>query len=130
MTSMGKLIVFEGLVDSLLQSHAETLEARLKKQGTPAFLTQEPSRGPLGNQIRLIIQGFLNVTDPAALAVYLAADRCDHLRHDHGILRRIEQGEIVICCRYALSSYAAYGFAEKGIDLDWLRAINQPFRRP
>ena len=37
----GKLIVFEGLVDSLLQAYAEKLEARLKERGIVTYLTQD-----------------------------------------------------------------------------------------
>jgi dTMP kinase len=126
----GKLIVFEGLSDSILQAAADSLQTRLKARGISAFVTQQPSRGPLGNQIRLITQGYLKVLDAGALAVYLAADCCDNMNHEHGILPRIEQGETVLCCRYVLSSYAYYDFAHKGISIEWLRTVNAPLRRP
>src|SRR5947207_3497855 len=104
-----KFIVFEGPDGNVIREQAQRLYARLREREIKADLTREPSTGPIGGQIRLILAGRLDITDPQTIAAYFAADRSDHLRSESGILNRLNNEEHVICARYILSSYAYHG---------------------
>jgi len=126
MSVEGKLIVLEGIDDAVLHAQSERLYHWLRGQGIAAEQTQEPTYGPVGAQIRLYQQGRLEL-DPASLALFWTADRMDHLRREDGILSWMAEGYHVLCTRYLLFSYA---YQLHQIDLDWLRQINAPCRRP
>lgn len=111
----GKLIVLEGLDGSGTTTQIHLLGQRLGRL-QPAYLTHEPSDGPLGLQIRMVLEHLVRV-DPATLAALFAADRADHLYHDDGgggIVARLRSGTHVVTDRYYLSS-----FAYQGMNLDW-----------
>ncbi len=122
----GKFIVLEGIDSQVLQEQAESLYSSLRKDRVRVLLTREPSDGPFGSQIRLILDGRLDV-DEATLALFFATDRMDHLNKRGGILERLESGEHVICMRYCLSSFAYQALHS---DLKWLRWINAECRPP
>ena len=125
----GKFIVLEGLDGANLSYHSRHLAQKLTGRGLLVFQTREPSDGPIGRDIRLALNGRLEL-DKITLAVLFAADRMDHLyREKTGILARLEKGEWVISDRYYLSHYA-YQTAEGGFDFDWLVALNQFARDP
>ena len=68
----------------------------------------EPTSRPEGQLIRRILKGELQA-DPGTVAFLFAADRHEHLHGTQGILQRLQQGEVVICDRYVLSSLAYQG---------------------
>jgi dTMP kinase len=123
----GKFIVFEGPDGNVLREQAQRLYARLRERGIKVHLTREPSTGPIGGQIRQILDQRLDITDPQTIAAYFMADRSDHLHSENGILSHLANGEHVICVRYILSTYAFQGL---NLDMEWLRALNQPFPVP
>ena len=122
----GRLVVLEGLDGAgtttqvvLLQrqlSARNTFRARSGRVPRPVYVTREPSDGPIGLQIRMVLERRVRA-DPATLAALFAADRMDHLYHQGGqggIVHHLRSGVHVISDRYYLSS-----FAYQGMNLDW-----------
>ncbi len=127
-------IVIEGTDGSGLSTQAERLEKRLREEGREAYLTKEPTVGPAGAMIRLILSGRLvppkdapqsKPFQPETLALLFAADRMDHLHTD--IIPKLNIGVTVICDRYYLSSYAFQGV---DVEVEWLRKINSHCLKP
>lgn len=127
MEGSAKFIVLEGIDTQELEDQGERLYSRMREERLKVHLTREPSDGPFGSQIRLILDGRMKV-DEKTLALFFATDRMDHLnKTDSGILARLESGEHVICLRYYLSSFAYQAIHS---DLKWLRWINSACRSP
>jgi dTMP kinase len=94
-------------------------------------LTCEPTAGPIGKLIRRALMRQLShrgrpyaLTDPT-LALLFAADRLDHLRRE--VVPALEDGKLVICDRYLLSSLAYQGLA---VSPSWVEEINRPAIAP
>ncbi|AZR74882.1 dTMP kinase [Anoxybacter fermentans] len=127
-------IVFEAIDGSGTSTQARLLYEYLFNQGYRVFLTEEPTSGPIGNLIRLALKGRFKMTgdkrlDDRQLAFLFAADRHDHLYNEvDGIMRKIEEGWIVICTRYILSSLVYNCNDEK--ELEFVRHLNSEFPLP
>ena len=115
----GKFIVFEGIDGSGLTTQAGLLRGWIESQGRECYLTKEPSDGPAGSVIRLVLANRLSLGSEA-LALLFAADRVDHLATD--IEPKLAAGINVISDRYYLSSLA---YQSLDCDLSWLRDINR-----
>ncbi len=120
-----RFIVFEGLDGAGTTTQAARLQAYLTLQGTPTFLTNEPTPGPIGTFIRRLLSG----KEPAsegnrpgehAMGLLFAADR---LAHSRAIKAHLEQGEHVICDRYLLSSMA-YQTLDPEVTASWVIDVN------
>jgi dTMP kinase len=126
----GHLIAVEGLDGSGTTTQVRLLRERLERsldRSCPVHVTYEPSEGPIGLQIRLVLQHRVKM-DPAALAALFAADRMDHLYHrEGGIAGWLERGTHVISDRYYLSSLAYQGMT---MDWDWLWDMHERCIRP
>ncbi len=125
MKRRGRFLVLEGLDGAGTTTQASRLVAWLEASGRKAHLTAEPSRGPVGTQIRHVLSGRLRGAggadfDPRALALLFAADRLDHWASEIG--PRLEQGVDVVSDRYVLSSLAYQSVATG--DAAWVAAIN------
>lgn len=129
MSDTGFFIVIEGIdaagTTTQVSKVAETLEARYRDESaypTPAVhTTKEPTEGPIGSTIQTALSGRLDLDD-TSLALLFAADRVDH--GEATIKPLLEDGHIVISDRYYLSSFA-YQQTVDGLDLDWIRTINE-----
>lgn len=131
----GLFIVFEGIDGSGVTTQAHRLKEYIRRSlGLPVHLTKEPTDGPVGGLIRMILakrvgvpadDGRLETIDPRSLALLFAADRIDHLQVD--ILPKLENGITVVCDRYYLSSFA---YQSLHMDLEWLEEINSACRPP
>jgi dTMP kinase len=124
----GKFVVIEGLDGAGATTQIRLLHRRLS--GSRAvYVTHEPSEGPAGLQIRMVLQHRI-VMDAAALAALFAADRLDHLYHQEGgggIVARLSRGIDVLTDRYYLSSFAYQGM---DLDWDWIWHMHAPCIRP
>jgi len=124
----GRFIVIEGLDGAGTTTQVRLLHRRL--QGVSAVhLTYEPSEGPVGLQIRMVLQNRV-VVDPAVLAALFAADRMDHLYHrvrEGGIVAHLERGCAVLSDRYYLSSLAYQGMTQ---EWGWLWHMHARAIRP
>jgi len=146
--ALGKFIAFEGIDGSGLTTQVDLLRRALDKQGWMSFLTKEPTDGPAGGIIRLVLRHRLLAArnrmtasrskaggpqqiepeglNPATVALLFAADRMDHLSGD--VIPMLEQGVTVITDRYWLSSFAYQTAGD--LELDWVRQINSKALRP
>ena len=118
----GKFIVFEGIDGSGKSSHAVLLKERLEQEGYRVFLTQEPSDGEAGKLLRRCLTGESDLPEQAIAGLFMT-DRIDHvLNPATGLLRHLEQGEIVLCDRYYFSSFA---YNSMYAPMDWIIEINR-----
>jgi len=128
----GRFIVFEGLDGAGTTTQVELLARRLQQRGASereVFVTHEPSDGPLGLQIRMVLAHRTRM-DAATLAALFAADRVDHLYHvdgEGGIVAHLRAGVDVIADRYHVSSFAYQGM---NLDWDWLWVMHAHCIRP
>ena len=129
-------IVIEGLDGAGSTTQAGLLKSWFAARGVPAHLTWEPTDGPVGSLLRLILagrvvnlprEGAAPAPDEAILALLFAADRLDHL--DNQVVPYLDDGVHVISDRYYLSSMA-YQTINQGLDLAWVRQVNARCRRP
>ncbi|MDR2471826.1 MAG: dTMP kinase [Treponema sp.] len=74
----------------------------------PLFATAEPTGGPVGRLIRLILEGGETVTGET-LARLFAADRAEHLYAPGGLVERCRRGELAVSDRYTPSSLVYQG---------------------
>lgn len=109
-TNLGlkNFIVFEGIDGSGTTTQMAYLASVFSQRKTAVFFTAEPTERPEGKLIRRILKGDIDAA-PGTVAHLFAADRYQHLYGNDGILEHLEQGEIVICDRYVLSSLAYQG---------------------
>ena len=104
-------VVFEGTDGSGTTTQLSRLDKRLSESGfsRPAyFLTCEPTNSPVGALIRSALKKDIGL-HADTLARLFAADRCEHLYGEGGIVQRCSRGELVICDRYILSSLVYQG---------------------
>lgn len=133
----GLFMVIEGIDGAGTTTQAERYAAHLRARGRAVHVTREPSSGPVGSLIRLVLTH--RVPLPAAssshtMALLFAADRLDHVAHE--VASALEQGAVVISDRYDLSSLAyqsasgAASPAERAALTSWIRELNRFARRP
>jgi dTMP kinase len=125
-SKIARFIVFEGLDGAGTTTQSQLLHQELVARGTPSALTSEPTTGPIGRVVREYLSG-INAIDPRTIAHLFAADRCEHLYGESGILEEAESGKVVICDRYKYSSLA-YQSVQAGESL--VRALNEAFPEP
>jgi dTMP kinase len=124
----GILVAFEGLDGAGTTTQVRLLAERLCHMRS-VWVTHEPSDGPAGLQIRMVLAHRIK-TDAATLAALFAADRLDHLYHtdgDRGMAIHLQAGTDVITDRYYVSSFAYQGM---NLDWDWLWDMHAPCIRP
>lgn len=132
----GKFIVIEGLDGSGSTTQCWKLRELLTGKGWAIWYTQEPSNGPMGLMLRLILLGRIKIDSEEgifeehsrqSLALLFASDRIDHLYHE--IIPALKEGINVICDRYYLSSYA-YQLSDNRRNFEWLQKINSKTLKP
>jgi dTMP kinase len=134
----GLFIVLEGVDGAGTTTQSLRLQEKLQAKGVAAQVTQEPSKGPVGMLLRLVLSGRIVVPLAGApgapswttLALMFAADRMDHLEAE--VLPLLKSGVTVISDRYYHSSIA-YQSCTGGSsvqDLHWIKEINSYARRP
>ncbi len=126
----GLFIVLEGLDGSGTTTQGQALARRLEAEGHRAHFTAEPSSGPIGSQIRMMLAGRLvgyrgAPWDRRSLALLFAADRLDHLACV--IEPKREAGVHIVCDRYVLSSLAYQGLDNPP---EWVAELNRFAARP
>lgn len=109
-------VTFEGIEGAGKTTLAQRLFARLQLEGISAWLTCEPWEPRLREL--LLEQGDLQREEELLLFL---ADRAMHTRH---IRRALAEGKVVLCDRYADSTLVYQGYA-RGLELDWVRRLNE-----
>ena len=114
-------IAFEGLDGSGKSTQAKLLAAKLKEEGISVYTTSEPTTSRIGSIIKDIFKHKMEA-DHRTIAALFVADRLDHLLNkNEGILKKLEEGNTVICDRYYFSSYAYQG---THLPIDWVIQAN------
>ena len=118
---MSLFITFEGPEGSGKSTQARLLAEWLAEQGLDVRFTREPGGTPIGDRIRQILLSPNSAgLTPEAEVLLFSASRAQLVREV--ILPHLEQGGIVVCDRYADSTYAYQGYG-RGLDMDILRRI-------
>ncbi len=118
---MGLFITFEGLEGSGKSTQARLIYERLQAHGYPVILTREPGGTRIGEMIRRILVD-LQHTEMAATTETLLFSAARAQLVTELIRPYLSTGGIVLCDRYADSTYAYQGYG-LGRDLDELHAI-------
>lgn len=118
---MSLFITFEGPEGSGKSTQARLLYSHLHTRGYPVILVREPGGTRIGDLIRRIVLD-LQHTEMADTTEMLLFSAARAQLVNQVILPYLDQGGIVLCDRYADSTYAYQGFG-LGRDMDELRAI-------
>lgn len=120
----GYFISFEGGEGAGKSTQISYLNEFLTRQGHAVLVTRQPGGTLYGKKIRELILSpdeHESLSARAELFLYLA-DRAHHV--DTVIRPALEQGQIVICDRYADSTLAYQGYGRQ-LDLTELKTLNQ-----
>ena len=117
----GFFICVEGLDGCGKTTQTRLLVRRLRKLGSDAVYTAEPSRGKIGRFIRKCCLHCEKRGSPIVEALLFAADRVEHVKTE--VVPALNEGKIVVSDRYVYSSLAYQGAA--GLDLKWITMINK-----
>jgi dTMP kinase len=125
----GRFYVFEGIDGGGKSTAAKMLSDKLETTfGRETVLTAEPSGSWIGDCVRRSNRE--DVGDLAEALLFMA----DRAQHTLEISKAVEQGKVVICDRYYISTLAYQGVTLERLMPDpvlWLRAVNAPIiRRP
>ncbi|MGQ0798439.1 MAG: dTMP kinase [Methanobacteriota archaeon] len=118
------LVTFEGIDGSGKTTVSRLVAERLVKRGERVFLTSEPTTTWLGDAVR---RSYDEEVGAVAESFLFLADRA---RHVDEIRRHVEAGEIVVCDRFADSTYAYQGARLEGLVDDpiaFLRRATEPW---
>lgn len=118
--SRGLFLVFEGVEGSGKTTQARWLGEWLTARGVKAHVCREPGGTELGESIRALVLGELDVPPRSELLLILAARA---VFVDEVVRPRLAAGEVVIADRYELSTLAYQGYG-RGLPLDEIRRIN------
>lgn len=102
----GLLIVFEGIDGTGKSSQMSLLARILREKGLPVIETREPTMGRYGRRIRELYNNRNQVSRKEELELFLA-DRREHV--ENLLLPALDEGKIVLCDRYFLSTAAYQG---------------------
>jgi dTMP kinase len=125
----GRFYVFEGIDGGGKSTVASMLGDKLEPTfGRDVVLTAEPSGSWIGDCVRKANRE--DVGDFAEALLFMA----DRAQHTLEITKAVEEGKVVICDRYYVSTLAYQGVTLERLVPDpvlWLRAVNAPIiRRP
>jgi dTMP kinase len=110
-TYPGFLIVFEGTDGTGKSTQLALLSSTLADLGQQVVSTCEPTEGTYGQQIRLLYTNREQMSLEEELALFIA-DRKEHV--ETLLLPALQEGKVVLCDRYYLSTMAYQGAA--GLD--------------
>jgi dTMP kinase len=116
----GLFIVFEGAEGSGKSTQARRLSDWLTIHRIAHTLTREPGGTPLGEQVRGILLHGDAMTAETELLLMLAA-RAAHVQAV--IEPALARGELVVCDRYELSTFAYQGLA-RDLGLERVKTVN------
>jgi dTMP kinase len=118
----GIFITVEGTDGAGKTTQARMLAEWLGARGHEVALTREPGGTPLGESLRrTLLHDNMRVGAVAELMLY-AADRAQHV--EEVIRPALEAGRTVVCERYTDSTAAYQGYG-RGLDLDFIRALDR-----
>lgn len=123
----GYFIVLEGIDGSGKTTIAKELKTFFINKKANVLITQEPTKGNIGNIIReYLMNTERDKRNPIFEALAFAADRAWHI--ENLIKPYLEKGYLIICDRYYYSSFA-YQIIN-GLESKWLIEINKYMLKP
>ena len=118
---MSLFITFEGPDGSGKSTQINLVVDYLTRQGYEVLCTREPGGTAIGNQIRQVLHDVRNIEMSARAEILLySASRAQLV--EQVILPHLAQGGVVLCDRYADSTYAYQGYGRQ-LDFETLRLI-------
>jgi len=118
------LVTLEGIDGSGKTTIARRVHRELRRRGVRVVVTSEPTRTWLGSAVRRAIR---EDAGPVVESLLFLADRA---RHTEAIRSWLRRGFVVLCDRYADSTYAYQGARLAGTMKDpigWLQRVGDPF---
>ena len=112
-------VTFEGIDGSGKTTVSRLVAQTFRSRGLAVYLTSEPTAGWLGDAVRRGVEGDVGTISEAFLFL---ADRAAHLRK---IRPHLAAGELVLCDRYADSTYAYQGVRLRGTLRDPIRFLQK-----
>lgn len=112
-------VTFEGIDGSGKTTVSRLVAEILRKRGETVFLTGEPTKTWLGDVVRRAIDDDVG---PVAESFLFLADRAVHIRE---IEAHLAKGEIVVCDRYADSTFAYQSARLAGVLRDPIRRLQR-----
>jgi len=119
---MKRFITFEGIDGSGKSTISKLVYERLKSNGYKIVLTYEPTDTWIGKHVQKCIE---TNSDPFITAFTFIADRIEHGKQ---IQEWLDEGKIVLCDRYAESTYAYQGAQLQDIMKNptrWLKELSE-----
>lgn len=119
---MKRFVTFEGIDGSGKSTISKLVYKKLKSQGHDVFLTYEPTDSWIGKLVQECIE---TNTDPFVTAFTFIADRIEHCKK---IQRWLDKDKIVLCDRYAESTYAYQGAQMQDLidnPIKWLQELSK-----
>lgn len=118
----GRFIVLEGPDGSGKTTQAQRLYQRLKADGMPCILTEEPGATREGRIIRnILLNPELKISPKTELFLFLA-DRANHVQKV--IEPALSDGKTVVCSRYFYSTLVYQGIARSVAPFSFLLDLN------
>ena len=117
---MKHFITFEGIDGSGKSTISKLVYEQLKSKGYNVVLTYEPTNTWIGKKVQKCIE---TNADPFITAFTFTADR---LEHGKQIQKWLDENKIVLCDRYAESTYAYQGAQLQNLIKDpilWLKEL-------
>ena len=119
---MKRFVTFEGIDGSGKSTVSKRVFNQLKSKGYDVVLTFEPTDTWIGKSVQKCIE---TKTDPFVTAFAFIADRIEHCQK---IQKWLDANKIVICDRYAESTYAYQGAQMQDLIKDpirWLQELSK-----
>ncbi len=120
--NMKRFVTFEGIDGSGKSTISKLVYKKLKSQGQNVVLTFEPTDTWIGKQVQKCIE---TNDDPFITAFTFIADRMEHVKK---IQKWLDEDKIVLCDRYAESTYAYQGAQLQEMIKDpikWLKELSK-----
>jgi dTMP kinase len=119
---MKRFVTFEGIDGSGKSTVSKKVYEKLKTDGYDVILTFEPTDSCIGKMVQKCIE---TKSDPYVTAYTFIADRIEHCKQ---IQQWLDEGKIVLCDRYAESTYAYQGAQMQDMikePMKWLQELSK-----
>ncbi|AEH44941.1 thymidylate kinase [Thermodesulfatator indicus DSM 15286] len=116
----GFLIAIEGLDGSGKSTFIKGLAQKLEEKGEKVCVTREPTSGEWGQKIREHLAAGSKIS-PQAMAELFLRDRREHAQNF--LIPKLQDGQIILCDRYYLSTMAYQGACE--LDIKEIKKANE-----
>jgi dTMP kinase len=119
---MKHFITFEGIDGSGKSTISKLVYKKLKNKGYDVILTFEPTNSWLG---KIVKKNIKTNSDPFETSFVFIADRIEHCKK---IKKWLDQNKIVLCDRYAESTYAYQAAQMQNIidnPIKWLKQLSK-----